>query len=90
KFQSMISEMEMLSAKEKLSNSDKKRMVEIVEELNGKMTGLNLVYDHQKNILSEMPGTIQQQVDAYNALDEPSQAQEKINQMLKGRNNNKA
>ena len=44
----MISEMEMLSAKEKLSNSEKKRMVEIVEELNGKMTGLNLVYDDQK------------------------------------------
>jgi len=90
KFQSMISEMEMLSAKEKLSNSEKKRMVEIVEELNGKMTGLNLVYDDQKNILSEMPGTIQQQVDAYNALDEASQAQENINQMLKERNDNEA
>lgn len=86
----MISEMEMLSAKEKLSNSEKKRMVEIVEELNGKMTGLNLVYDDQKNILSEMPGTIQQQVDAYNALDEASQAQENINQMLKERNDNEA
>ncbi|PQB48922.1 phage tail tape measure protein [Enterococcus faecalis] len=90
KFQSMISEMEMLSAKEKLSNSEKKRMVEIVEELNGKMTGLNLVYYDQKNILSEMPGTIQQQVDAYNALDEASQAQENINQMLKERNDNEA
>ncbi|MGM9897995.1 MAG: tape measure protein [Enterococcus faecalis] len=90
KFQSMISEMEMLSAKEKLSNSEKKRMTEIVEELNGKMTGLNLVYDDQKNILSEMPGTIQQQVDAYNALDEASRAQENINQMLKERNDNEA
>ncbi len=65
-------------------------MVEIVDELNGKMTGLNLVYDDQKNILSEMPGTIQQQVDAYNALDEASQAQENINQMLKERNDNEA
>ena len=46
KFQSMISEMEMLSAKEKQQRE--KRMVEIVEELNGKMTGLNLVYDDQK------------------------------------------
>ena len=43
-----------------------------------------------KNILSEMPGTIQQQVDAYNALDEASQAQENINQMLKERNDNEA
>ncbi|MBB6725632.1 phage tail tape measure protein, partial [Proteus mirabilis] len=90
KFQSMISEMEMLAAKEKLSNSEKKRMTEIVEELNGKMTGLNLVYDEQSNKLSEMPGKIQQQVDAYNALDEASQAQENINQMLKERNDNEA
>ena len=44
-------------------------MTEIVEELNGKMTGLNLVYDEQSNKLSEMPGKIQQQMDAYSALD---------------------
>ena len=37
-----------------------------------------------------MPGTIRQQVDAYNALDEASQAQENINQMLKERNDNEA
>ncbi|OTN83684.1 hypothetical protein A5819_003781 [Enterococcus sp. 7E2_DIV0204] len=90
KYRSMISEMEMLSAKEKLSTSEKKRMVEIVEELNGKMSGLNLAYDEQKNILSEMPETIQQQIDAYNSLDEASKAQENINQMLKERNDNEA
>lgn len=89
-YQSIISEMEMLSAKEKLSTSEKKRMVEIVEELNGKMSGLNLVYDEQKNILSEMPATIQQQIDAYTSLDEASKAQENINQMLKERNDNEA
>ncbi|MCO5422478.1 tape measure protein [Enterococcus faecalis] len=90
KYNSMISEMATLAAKEKLSNKEKKRMTEIVEDLNGKMTGLNLVYDEQSNKLSEMPGKIQQQMDAYSALDEASQAQENINQMLKERNDNEA
>ena len=61
-------------------------MTEIVEELNGKMTGLNLVYDEQSNKLSEMPGKIQQQMDAYSALDKASKAQEDINKMLQQRN----
>lgn len=65
-------------------------MTEIVEELNGKMTGLNLVYDEQSNKLSEMPGKIQQQMDAYSALDKASQAQEDINKMLQQRNDNEA
>lgn len=86
----MISEMATLAAKEKLSNGEKKRMTEIVEELNGKMTGLNLVYDEQSNKLSEMPGKIQQQMDAYSALDKASKAQEDINKMLQQRNDNEA
>ncbi|WP_270785707.1 tape measure protein [Enterococcus faecalis] len=90
KYNSMISEMATLAAKEKLSNKEKQRMTEIVEDLNGKMIGLNLVYDEQSNKLSEMPGKIQQQMDAYSALDEASQAQENINQMLKERNDNEA
>ena len=65
-------------------------MTEIVEELNGKMTGLNLVYDEQSNKLSEMPGKIQQQMDAYSALDKASKAQEDINKMLQQRNDNEA
>lgn len=90
KYNSMISEMATLAAKEKLSNGEKKRMTEIVEELNGKMTGLNLVYDEQSNKLSEMPGKIQQQMDAYSALDKASKAQEDINKMLQQRNDNEA
>ena len=89
-YKDLISEMEMLSEKEKLSTSEKKRMGEIVEELNGKLGDLNLVYDEQNNKLSEQPGKIQAQVDAYHALDEASSAQERINEMLKQRNDNEA
>lgn len=89
-YKDLISEMEMLSQKEKLSTSEKKRMGEIVEELNGKLGDLNLVYDEQSNKLSEQPAKIQAQIDAFHALDEASSAQERINEMLKQRNDNEA
>ncbi|OJG96674.1 tape measure domain-containing protein [Enterococcus termitis] len=89
-YTALIEEMDMLSNKEKLSNSEKKRMTEILEVLNGKLGDLNLVYDEQNNILAEQPEKIQQQIDAFHALDEASSAQERINEMLKQRNDNEA
>lgn len=85
-YQMLITEIETLAAKENKTTAEKNNLKRAVEELNNSMSDLNLVYDAQKDTLSEIPTKITDQVRAYQELDKAKEAQQQMNDIIKERN----
>lgn len=85
-YQMLISEIESLAAKENKTTAEKNNLKKAVEELNNSMSDLNLVYDAQKDTLSEIPTKITDQVKAFQELDKAKEAQQQMNDIIKERN----
>lgn len=85
-YQMLITEIETLAAKENKTTAEKNNLKKAVEELNNSMSDLNLVYDAQKDTLSEIPTKITDQVRAYQELDKAKEAQQQMNDIIKERN----
>ena len=85
-YQMLITEIETLAAKENKTTAEKNNLKKAVEELNNSMSDLNLVYDVQKDTLSEIPTKITDQVRAYQELDKAKEAQQQMNDIIKERN----
>lgn len=85
-YQTLISELERLSEKEKKTTGEKNKMKDMVEELNNSVTGLNLAYDAQNDSLSQTPSKIQEQVAAFKELDKAAEAQQQLNDIIEERN----
>lgn len=85
-YQMLITEIETLAAKENKTTSEKNNLKKAVEELNNSMTDLNLVYDEQRDTLSEIPTKITDQVTAFKELDKAKEAQQQMNDIIKERN----
>lgn len=85
-YQTLISELDRLSEKEKKTTAEKNKMKDMVEELNNSVAGLNLTYDAQNDALSQTPTKIREQVEAYNELDKAREAQQQLNDIIEERN----
>lgn len=85
-YQMLIAEIETLAAKEDKTTKDKNNLKKAVEELNNSMSDLNLVYDEQRDTLSEIPSKITDQVAAFKELDKAKEAQQQMNDIIKDRN----
>lgn len=85
-YQTLISELDRLSEKEKKTTGEKNKMKDMVEELNNSVTGLNLAYDAQNDSLSQTPSKIREQVAAFKELDKASEAQQQLNAIIEERN----
>lgn len=85
-YQMLITEIETLAAKEDKTTKDKNTLKKAVEELNNSMSDLNLVYDDQRDTLSEIPSKITDQVAAFKELDKAKEAQQQMNDIIKDRN----
>ena len=85
-YQTLISDLERLSEKEKKTTGEKNKMKDMVEELNNSVAGLNLSYDAQNDALSQTPSKIQEQVAAFKELDKAAEAQQQLNDIIEERN----
>lgn len=85
-YQTLISELDRLAQKESKTTAEKNKMKSMVEELNNSIAGLNLSYDAQNDALSQTPGKIMQQVEAFKELDKAREAQEQMNAIIEERN----
>lgn len=85
-YQTLISELDRLTQKESKTTAEKNKLKSMVEELNNSVEGLNLSYDAQNDALSQTPGKIMQQVDAFKELDKAREAQEQMNAIIEERN----
>lgn len=85
-YQTLISELDRFSEKEKKTTAEKNKMKDMVEELNNSVAGLNLTYDAQNDALSQTPTKIREQVEAYNELDKAREAQQQLNDIIEERN----
>ncbi|MBO0456193.1 tape measure protein [Enterococcus hulanensis] len=85
-YQMLITEIETLAAKENKTTAEKNNLKKAIEELNNSMSDLNLVYDEQRDTLSEIPTKITDQVKAFQELEKAQEAQKQMNDIIKERN----
>lgn len=85
-YQMLITEIETLAAKENKTTAEKNNLKKAIEELNNSMSDLNLVYDEQRDTLSEIPTKITDQVKAFQELEKAQEAQKQMNAIIKERN----
>ncbi|WP_193064914.1 tape measure protein [Oceanobacillus oncorhynchi] len=71
-----------LSEKENKSEEDKQALKEAVDQLNGSVDGLNVMYNEEADRLSESSEKIQQRIDLMSDLESGQAAQERYTEIL--------